>query len=670
MNRYRYLLVSASLLFSILGCSFSPNLSSIFRPNTTPTPLPGIAVRPGMANPNEPVVISGDIPYTSPFFINSIQQPFILLEDEAGFVKRDHEFTFPLNGQVIGPVEIHPDDTLTYRLALPQIPQSTLVDVDNDGEGDTGVQVFAIAYWSNIWNGPFLEEREGKGWSTAYSSALTDPENDDEIVGGTLLVWAPDDNQSFPTGFGDDGLLFTEDDPVDSIPAGYNLVDLDVQPFRIYKEAQPNITLIEGEVEVNNYSEMSYEDAFTTMFEKASTEYPFTEEKAIDWDGIYEKYLPRFEKVSNSNQFYKELKDFTMEIPDGHVAVSINPEVFYNEAGGGFGLVLVELSDGKIIASEVLPGKPAARAGIKPGDEIISWNGQPVAQVIEKIVPEFGPFSTDHVKRINQVTFLTRVPPETRVQVTFQNPIETQENEVSLIAEPEYDSLFKTIPSFEQDQLSLPIEGHILDDSGLGYVRITTFSDDYSMMARLWEHYIQGLIDEKVPGLIIDLRANGGGSTDLSLNFAGYFFDKEIELYQRYYYNSETGSFEESGSPARIVPAPQLYEGEIAVLVGPDCVSACEGFAHMLSQEGRAVIVGHYPSAGAFGDVGRGQYKMPEELDMQFPTGRPETPDGEVLIEGVGITPDILVPVTSQNVLGENDAVLDAAVKELLSRIK
>jgi hypothetical protein len=36
-------------------------------------------------------------------------------------------------------------------LNLPAVPQGTLVDVDNDGEKDTGVQVFAIAYWSNTW---------------------------------------------------------------------------------------------------------------------------------------------------------------------------------------------------------------------------------------------------------------------------------------------------------------------------------------------------------------------------------------------------------------------------------------------------------------------------------------------------------------------------------------
>ena len=181
-----------------------------------------------------------------------------MLEDEAGFVKRDREFRFALQGQTIGPVILDQDKKLTYTLALPEVPQATQMDVDNNGKSDPGVQIFQVAYWSNTWGGPFLEERDGKAWSTAYSSAITDPEKHDEIVGGILVVWAPDDKQGFPTGFGADGKLFTADDPIATIPAGYSLVDLNKEPFRVYKEANPKITLNEGAGAVKDYSSMSY----------------------------------------------------------------------------------------------------------------------------------------------------------------------------------------------------------------------------------------------------------------------------------------------------------------------------------------------------------------------------------------------------------------------------
>jgi len=638
-------------------------------PTPTPTELPSIPVQAGEANPNEPVFVSGNIPYTSPFFLNTISEPFVMLEDEAGFVRRDRNFQFSMQEQVIGPVDVHPDNSLTYSLSLPAVPQGTQVDVDNNGKSDTGVQVFAIAYWSNTWGGPFLEKRDGTGWSNAYVSTITDPENNDEITGGTLIVWSPDDKQSFPTGFGADGKLFTADDPTAPIPAGYNIVDLDQKPFHIYKVARPNITLNEGEVAVNDFSGMSYTQAFDALFKKASQEYPFTKEKNIDWQALYDQFAPEVAKASTADDFYRAIHNFTLAIPDAHVGVSVNPDVFYQDAGGSFGLVLKQLSNGDVIASQVLANDPGAEAGIKVGAQILTWNNQPVNEAIDQVVPFFGPYSTEHAKHLDQVTFLTRVPPDTTVNVTFQNPGDSQEQSASMKAVVEYDSLFAADPRFASNEMELPVEGKVLPGSGLGYIRVDTFSGDYNLMAHLWDYYMKQLIDNKVPGLIIDIRNNGGGSGQLALDFAGYFFNKEIPLFESYYYNDRTQKFENSGLPSDITPGTTEYKGPIDVLVSPNCVSACEGFAYALKYDGRSTIVGNYPTAGGFGEVGRGQYKLPEDITLQFPTGKSETADGKVVIEGVGVTPDISVPVTKESVLGNSDTVLEAAVQSLEKEI-
>jgi hypothetical protein len=131
----------------------------------TATPIPG-----SLLDTDEPYLISGDIPYTSPFFVWGLGDAFVLLEDQAGFVNRDFEFEFSLEGQVLGPIEVDEDEQVTYSLLLPAIPQGTYVDVDNNGSEDTGVQVFAAAYWPNIWGSTFLEKRDGTGWSSAHAS--------------------------------------------------------------------------------------------------------------------------------------------------------------------------------------------------------------------------------------------------------------------------------------------------------------------------------------------------------------------------------------------------------------------------------------------------------------------------------------------------------------------
>jgi C-terminal processing protease CtpA/Prc len=683
-THYRLPFILIALVIAALGCQLFTGPQLTAQPTSTtealtptapptpaytPTPLPPIPVQPGESHPNEPVYVTGKITYTSPFFVNTISDGFVMLEDEAGFVHRDHQFAFPVNDQALGPIQVQNDNTLTYSLMLPALPQGTQVDVDNNGRKDAGVQVFAVAYWSNTWGDTFIEARDGEGWSDAYSSTITDPQNNDEIKGGILIVWSPDDQQSFPTDFGPDGLLFTSDDPTAPIPAGYNIVDLSQKPFRVYKAARPTIDLNEGVVAVNDYSNMNYQDAFEALFQKVSKEYPFTAEKGINWQALHDEFAPKVVAAKDAQSFYLAIRAFALAIPDEHVGPPLDSRDFLSQFGGGFGLVAAELSNGKVIAAKVLPDLPAQKAGIQPGAEIITWNKQPVADAINAIVPYFQPFSTETARRLQQVAFLTRTAPNAKVSLSFRNPNSSQTRSVTLTAQPEIQSLLLAIPELNQDPVDLPVEGHILSDSGFGYIRINTFNSDDNLMARLWEYYLKGMIDQKVPGIIIDIRDNSGGNAQLALDFAGFFFDHTIDLYHTAYYNERTGKFEYTPGMQQIIPGDLQFTGPLAILISPDCVSACEGFAAAMKYDNRSIAVGNYPTAGAFGEVGRGQYKLPGDLTLQFPTGRSETPNGQLFIEGKGITPDVTVPVTSDSVLGNTDTVLNAAVQALQKQI-
>ncbi|MBC8331918.1 MAG: peptidase S41 [Anaerolineae bacterium] len=670
-NKNLFIGILLALATATLACSAVTSITNTPTPIPTalptPTALPPIPVLPGAEHPDEPVHIHGEIPFTSPFFLDTVSEAFVMLEDQAGFIDRDLEFEFPLRGQAIGPVELVGDDTLLYELALPAIPQGTPSDVDNDGKSDPGVQIFAVAYWSNTWGGPFLEPRDGTGWSTAYASTITDSDRDYEITGGTLIVWAPDDEQGFPTTFGADEKLFTADDPIALIPAGYSIVDLNEQPFRVHKQAQPSITLFEGDTAVNDYTDLNYTEAFDALYEKIAREYPFTPDKNLDWQALHDEYAPQVAAARDDEDFFWALKAFTLAIPDAHIGIGFNDlvgQIFYENYGGSFGMILTELIDGRVLVVDVLPETPGARAGLEVGAEILQWNFMPIGEAVDAIEPFFGPYSTEHHKRLEQLVFLTRVAPNREVTINAKNPGESK-RDITLKAEVEYDSLFAWIPSLAEDAVSPAIVGEILEPSGLGYIRINTFSDDYNLMAQLWEHYISTLIDLEVPGIILDMRVNGGGSSGLAGAFAGYFYDKEIEISRRSYYNELLAEFEYKDYPGRIQPGPLYYDGPVAVLVSPYCISACEGFSHSMTYRDNTIIVGHFPTAGAYGEVGRGQYDLPAELSLQFPTGRSETPNGELLIEGVGVVPDILVPVTEESALGTVDAVLDAAIEAL-----
>ncbi|HXF62114.1 MAG TPA: PDZ domain-containing protein, partial [Caldilineaceae bacterium] len=362
-----------------------------------------------------PVMVTGRVRYTNPFFTVGVTQPLILLEDQAGFIDRDPSFLLPLASQTLG--QITSDfrrSPFTYALALPAAPQASLRDVDQDGRPDPGVMVFAVAYWTNVFGSPFLEERDllGGGWSTAYASTrVADVAGRrHEVVGGKLLVYAPAAGQGFPSGFGVDGLLFTADDPMVGLPPGYTLVDLDHTPFTFDRSRTPRVDLIEPEmVALDDFSGLSYSEAFDALIAKLRREYAFTAYKGIDWDALADTFRPRMvqaERAQDRNAYLLALHDFSLAIPDGHIQGPRLPAVERERYGGGFGMAIRELDDGRVLVVFVAPDGPAARAGLTPRAEIIAIDGQPIQDALAQVEPWNGPFSTAHTRRLQQLRYV------------------------------------------------------------------------------------------------------------------------------------------------------------------------------------------------------------------------------------------------------------------------
>ncbi|HEY4717960.1 MAG TPA: hypothetical protein VIH14_03010, partial [Anaerolineales bacterium] len=273
------------------------------------TPTPTAASGQEMGGPFEPaqirndeggpVTITGEVAYTNPFFTATVAEPLVILEDQAGFVDRDRGYLMPPESQTMG--QITSDfftSPFTYSISLPIEPEGGWRDVDNDSETDEGVLVFAPAYWTNTFGDPFLEERDlaGGGWSTAYASTKLseDAETEREYIGGKIIVYAANDQQGFPSGFGADEKLFTEDDPIVGIPQGYTMVDMDTDPFTFDRSREVVMDLIEPEgAALDDFSALSYLEAFDAMLTMMREEYAFTELKDIDWDAMESEFRPR-----------------------------------------------------------------------------------------------------------------------------------------------------------------------------------------------------------------------------------------------------------------------------------------------------------------------------------------------------------------------------------------
>ncbi|MBI5946155.1 MAG: peptidase S41 [Chloroflexi bacterium] len=664
--------IAASILvlcIAILACA--PKLDT-----TTATPIPTEATV-AVVEGGGPKTVTGTVTYTNFFFTEGVAQPVIILEDQGGFVTRDRKFLIPVESQVIG--EITSDfytSPFTYSMSLPSKPNGTLHDVDHDGVEENGVMIFAVAYWTNTWGDPFLERRDqgGGGWSGAYASTKVtdDPEFYLEVTGGKYLVYAEDGSQQFPSGFGDDKKLFTDDDPIMDLPAGWSVIDLDQSPFSIDRSEEPTIELYEPESAAHvDFSGLSYTEAFDGMAEKFKNEYAFTELKKIDWDAKAEEFRPRFEeaeKNKDKHAYALALRDYLWSIPDTHVGFGTDllDEDFSVETAGGLGFAMRETDDGKIIANFVLDGGPAAEAGMTWGAEIISLDGVSTADVVDKVTPWSSPFSNPQIKRLQQLRYATRFTMDKgEVEVKFKN-LEGAEKTAKLEVVNEFDSFNFSSFRAGTDAEALPVEFDLLP-SGYGYIKISSFLDNDVLSIQVWERAIKYFNDNQVPGVILDLRNNGGGSGWLADQMAAYFFDKEIVVGNSAHYNKATGEFYMDPGDENIMIPPRVelqYGGPVVVMVGPNCASACEFFSYNMTINDRATVVGQYPSEGAGGSVE--DFSMPEDITVQLTIGRAVGVDGNIHLEGSGVVPDVRVPVTFETLqksANGEDVVLAAAEK-------
>lgn len=633
-------------------------------PTALNAPTPTVDAKVG------PYQIRGTFQVTNGFVIETyFVEHAVALVDLHGFVIRDPQWPIAVDSQSLGFMEVNLAELNgTFDLNLPVRPEGQFNDVDHDGQAEAGVQVFAVAYWPNAAGGPFSEGDDPSfGWPTYLASIKTDAGNEDEVTGGTLVVWAADARQQFPTGFGADGLLFTRDDPVGPVAAGYTVVDLDRQPFAFSQAVTSAVELFEPEdIALKDFSEQSYSEAFDSLYETISTQWAFNgiASKRVDWQKLYDQTKPRVDKAEQDNDpeaYYRALLDFTYGIPDGHVGLSggqYESELFQSIVGTGYGFALREVDGGSFVVVYVTEGGPAVEAGLEVGATVTRFNDQSMDKALSAVNPFGGPFSSGFYRRYQQARYLLRAPEGTEAAVTFTNPGASAPQTARLKAVEETDSFRFTSLYKGYVQPELPVTYRTLE-SGVGYISVDSYFDDLNLIIRLFERALKTFEANGVTALIVDLRFNSGGNP---LGLAGFLYDQPIPLGFDESFSATTEKFERDPVQDRVLPNKTQYSfDKIAVLVSMACASACESEAYAFSQVPGAVVVGFYPSAGIYANVAGGQVALPEGFSLQYSAERTVRADGSLFLEGAGVVPTVKVPLTLENFLSEEDVVLLAA---------
>jgi carboxyl-terminal processing protease len=248
----------------------------------------------------------------------------------------------------------------------------------------------------------------------------------------------------------------------------------------------------------------------------------------------------------------------------------------------GFGSI-VSVLPGRVIVLQALPGTPAQKAGLGPGDDILAINNIPLARLdIEQLV---GLLGETHQK---PARLDVRKPGNARVLVFTLTPQEMQS------------------PSVERAFLLKP---------GVGYLRVTSFDADTGEQIR---EAIEKLGGNALKGLVLDLRNNPGGILPAALQTASLFLKPEAKLL------SVRGRAIQA-SDENVPKDAQSYGFPLAVLINEKSASASEIVAGALQDHDRAVIVGQ-PSFGK--GLVQNVYPIADSSGLALTTAYYYTPSG------------------------------------------
>ncbi|MFJ2738925.1 S41 family peptidase [Streptomyces sp. NPDC087440] len=213
-----------------------------------------------------------------------------------------------------------------------------------------------------------------------------------------------------------------------------------------------------------------------------------------------------------------------------------------------------------------------------------------------------------------------------------------------------------------------------LSTPGIGYLRITSFAGytkardadaDAAVLDRALAEIFTAERVRGMRGLVVDLRANGGGSDALGIKIAQRLTGRTYTAYTKIARNdpNDPGSWT-APQPIRVRPAEgPRFTGPVAVLGGPLTISAGESFAQSLMSRTPAPIRIGEPTQGVFSDTM--EWHLPNGWVLTVPNEKFLTARGTTY-DGAGIPPTHPEPVYAEADLANlRDPGLKRAVREL-----
>ncbi|HEY1340003.1 MAG TPA: S41 family peptidase, partial [Bryobacteraceae bacterium] len=296
------------------------------------------------------------------------------------------------------------------------------------------------------------------------------------------------------------------------------------------------------------------------------------------------------DKVSPGKAIYKGAIPGMLRTLDPH-SNFFDPRDYRNlleeQHGQYFGVgMTVSPRNDKTVVMAPFPGSPAYKAGIRPGDVIVSVNDKSTAGL-----------------NTTEVADLLKGPRGTQVKIV-----------VSREGAPDYVSFTVT-----RDEISRKsVQDAFWLKPGTAYMKIISFGDN---TAREMDDNLHRLGENNVKGMILDLRDNPGGLLNQAVSVSDHFLQRgQLIVSHHGRSSSEKSYFATNGNHGRNYP--------IVVLVNRFTASAAEIVSGALQDHDRAWILGET----TFGKgLVQTVYPLPDRTALALTTAHYYTPSGRLI---------------------------------------
>lgn len=375
---------------------------------------------------------------------------------------------------------------------------------------------------------------------------------------------------------------------------------------------------------------------FDRLWQAIDQRYPYFAEKGIDWQAARDQYRPLVAQAADDAGYHAVTAAMLAGLKDGHTEVE--SDLLWAPRFGN-----VEEIEGQAVIA--ITGPSAKAAGLQRGDILLTIEGQAIEERIAALPAQLRSGSTSWNARRSAFEHLLDVPASKKLAVTVRGMDGT-------------DRAVMIIPAAQSggQSASDPVVSGKRLDMGIGVIQVKQLWGSGDLVAE-FDRVLDGMME--APGIILDLRGNGGGSSLIADGIAGRF------LSERFVYGTETyrrrlpmQAFRKTAA-YRAVPRQPVYTGPLVVLIDSGDFSSAEMLIAALVDSGRAKTVGQTTGGGSGNPV---VFHMTGGMTAKYSTGFFHRSNG-ALIEGVGIPPDVPVTRTVEAFRAGRDLEIETAVE-------